>query len=395
VRPYEYHYHEARYWRRRERPNRSHVIIWTDPQTRRRHTRSFPRKPMAMNFKREVEKHLNGPLQPAGDTSWLDLYSQFTDVHACSSRSHRQAIARTLDSFYMICRPKRLCDITPAICQHYFARFARGDVPARTNSLHEQRKDWKILHAFLALWVRRGLCVTNPLSSVAEPRPPQTLAKLPTDQDWIDLLAVVPKPDLGLSDPQAWHLLILLGVVTGIDRDNLLRVTLSSVSPDPTLLTLTLGSAETGGVGLIKARRRKTGRVALHGLPSLVCDRIAARINQLPDGKLFLFPWRTFQRKQFDRIRKAAHFRYPFKSLRAACATRVAEQAAIEHGRHQLGHASGRTTERHYLDMERVALATARQLTLPTLPRLPDYLPPAQRARLRRGRPGRPPVDSE
>lgn len=392
-----YHYRESRYWRRRDRP-RPHVILWVSPRTGRRLSRAFPTRTKARNFQRWIDRQLNQPLYGPEDPSWESLIRQYSDVKADASKSHRAALFRTLATFWKVCRPRRLSEITPAMIDRYFADFVAGRIPSRKVTPSERAKDYANLHAFFQLWVNRGMMPANPLRDIRKPRAPQATLEVPTTDEWVQLLEVLPRRDLWLEDPQAWHVYILLAAVTGLDRDHLLRMTLRSRATEPLEITVKLGTNATDGVGLIQTHRPKTiktgGQLIYKGLPPLVSDRVAARINDLPVGSTYLLPWRNFQRKQWERIARTAHFNHPFRTLRHACGTQAAEAQALEAGRQALGHSSVRLTERHYLEAQRTAIAVALRLALPPLPPLPPYYSPEQRKQRLRGKPGRRPARS-
>ncbi len=395
-----YHYRESRYWHRPERPGRPHVIIWPDPPTNRRLSRAFPTKKKALAFKRHIDRQLNEPLFGPDDPAWEELVTQYDHIKAASSKSHRSAIFRSLASFWKVCRPRRLSEVTPSMLDHYFAEFTHGRVPDRKSTRSERRKDYKALHAFFQLWVRRGLLPTNPLLTIEEPHLPQTDTDVPTMEQWVELLKVLPDRDLWLEDPQAWHLYLLLAAITGLDQKHILQITLVPRTENPRELTLQLGSPDTDDIGLLRGFRpkslptRRTPRPIYKGLPPVLSDRIAQRVAELPAGSTYLLPWRSFQKKQWSRIRLRAHFPFPFKSLRRACGTQAAEQQALEAARDALGHASSETTRVHYLEAQRSAIAVAKRLQLPTLPPLPAYGSPDERKRRLRGKPGRRPAGS-
>lgn len=382
---------------RRPRP---HQINWfeADAQGRRvRRTEHFPSKSLAMAFKREIDKRLNAPLYPAStEKTWHEALAEWHVSIAASSRGNRYYADRALGSFTQWIRPAFLSSVTPAHVADYLAALRLGRIllpERRTRSgrvVAGQRprsgsdaavaQDYAALHHFFATFVARGELLRHPMDSIRKPRAQKHMNLPPQPADWVALLERLPACEV--QDVQGWHLLILLAVVTGMDQADLLRITLQPVAPprwEP--FRFALGSADTDHIALLASRRTKTRGLHLFGLPRVVSDRLALRVSELEPGTEYLFPWRLFPRKQWNKIRRVAPFRFTFQSLRSAAATQAIEAAAVAAGQELLGHQSDRTTRLHYANAQRTALAVARRLQLPDLPEFPRYVaaaPPAK-----------------
>lgn len=368
-------YRESWYYFRADRPRRPHCIRWLEPGTRQVRSRSFPTRKKARDAKQAIDRQLNDPLYGQAPITWDHLIAEYGLTLARSSQAHRDETFRVLAYLKQISAPAAARDLTAALFDSYFARRAAGE-PARVHGRKGKRqptrrppskatlaKDYRVLHAFCSHCVSRGYLASNPLRSVNMPRPTQRIKTVPTDADWVRLLQVLPKKGLELDDPQAWHLLILLAVTTSLRQTDLLAITFDRID----------FKASDDGVGLVRTHERKTDRESLHGLPPLVCSRVAHRWSDLPDGSCHLFPWRSFQRRPWERICAAASYRWTFHDLRAVAGTREAEADALRRAADHLGHSSPRVTKTHYLEMARVKVATARRVQLPQLPPLPAY----------------------
>lgn len=411
-----YHFSESWIYNRKNR-RRPWTVHWleTDPTGQRsRKTRAFPTKQLAKDFKALIDRRLNSPLYPAQDRTWDELIAEYAPTLDTHSSAYKYFVFRALGGFSQICRPLLLSAITPSMIDSYFAELRAGRVPNqagidairegrqptaaeyRRGTVAACRQDHVALHAFFETWIRRGYLQRHPMTTIKKPRVQETLTIPPTLSELCQLLEAVANPAAALEDPQAWHIMILLAAVTGIDRDDLLKISLAKVGPprwEP--YRFVIGGADWQHQAILTGRRTKTGaiRCKLYGLPREIADRLASRVAALPAHSQHLFPWRLFQRKQWDRICTLAGMPdCTFKSLRSACGTQEAERAALGEAQSLLGHSSQEITRRHYVRGERLALALAARIaaSLPQLPPLPPFAP----CRIA-GKPGRPPASSE
>jgi hypothetical protein len=384
------------------RPSRW-CVNWREVGGRKRRF-AYPSRDAMLRAKGLIEQQLNSWMQPITSRTWPQLIEEYGVAQAVNSPSHRSKVANVLDLFYRICQPTDSHLITPAACERYFAARSAGD-PRR---LDPETGQWELrpipaaatlavehamLRAFFAWAVARSYLYANPIDAVARPRGPQRIRRAPREEQWLGLLRAIPRTEL--DDPQAWHLLILLALVTGLRQQALLHTYFGL--PVTAELARQLGrrhprgwscvefaGPEDHGIGLLHTYTGKTRKEQLFGLPPAVNDRLAARIAELPAGTTQLFPWARYQRKAWRRLAKNAGFTASFHSLRAACGTRAALARAAESARQQLAHASVSTTRAHYLDQEALAREVADHLPLPELPPLPEFAArhPAKHGRL-------------
>lgn len=370
------------YWFRRDRKRRPHVISWQDPRSGRRRFRSFERKQTAKEWARHLEQELANPRKTSA--TWDEAISEYATRIRAYSAKHKYDIVRALNSFYNFAQPEYLDDAHPERLDAYMHALLSGKAywiepktmtrRQRKPSASEARKDWAALHAFFTLMVKRDKLATNPLVTIPKPALPATTPRVPAVREWVALLEALSDGRLKLlMDRQAWYIYILLAATTGLDREDLLRLRIGDFR---------IGDEEVGHIGLLTWDRTKKRALAkymatgFHGLAPGVNNMVADRIGSLlatEDNDDHLFPWGTFQRKQWDQIRRAAGFAYPFKSLRKATATQAAEAAALQAAADELTHSHTAVTQRHYTDRERLALARAAALKLPALPPLPSF----------------------
>lgn len=380
---------------------RPHQVSWFERDAAGRRVRRFehfPTRALAQAFLRDLNKRLNAPLYPGSrEKTWWAAVAEWEASMRSRSKQQRYYAHRAIGSFTAHVKPDYLISVGAAHVEDYLATLAAGGIMLperrsksgrviaskrpRSGAATAIAQDYGALHHFFALFVRRGDLSRHPMASLKKPSPEKSLTIPPTPQQWVRLLEVLPDLQADGVDAQAWHLLILIAVTTGIDQADLLKITLEPVRPprwEP--FRFTLGAAETDHLALLSARRTKTRGFNLFGLPRVVSDRLALRVAGLPDGSTYLFPWRTFRRKQWDAIRAAAKFAFPFKSLRSAAATQVAEATALDAAAQQLGHHSSALTRKHYVSAQRMAVALATRVRLPELPPFPAAVPPAPAA---------------
>lgn len=383
-------------WVRKDRTRDRYCIQWID-DAGKRCTRCYPTKAAALRAQSLQEAALNSWVKPPDARSCPELVHEYGVSLSGSKRSHLIEVARVLDDFWRLCHPPSSRHITPALCESFFAQRSQGqpqrriklkrlgpdgqpqfrELPPRIPSTASLNKEFRVLHAFFERMHARGY-LENPLLTVRKPRPGKRLKPAPTDADLLALLRVLPVPHLHLDDPQAWHLLILLGATTRMRQSALLAMETKR---------LTLGSAETSGVALyLRPPEKNDAREVLEGIAPVVSERIAARMAH---GVTRLFPWLRWQRKAWERITAAAGLPgLTFHSLRALAGTRAAVAAAEAAGAAALGHSSPRVFADHYADHRRLAVAAAVRIRLPDLPPLPPF-PAAAPASKPARRPGR------
>jgi len=372
------------YWYRQDRKRKPHVICWRDPQNGRRRFRAFPKnkKGVALAWARELERELARP-QVHGCEPWDSCVEQLVQQMRHKSSSYRHEMMRALSTVRCTLKPTTIGDLTPVALDDYFNKLLAGDAVyehsttgellTRSPNPSQARKDWSCVRRLCNLMVKRGYLATNPIATVEPPLWHCPEPVVPETAEWIRLLEVLPQvPNI---DAQAWHVYILLAATTGIDRDDLVRITLREIE---------LGDEDTSHVGMIRwsrTKRQSTAKqnVQYHALSPVVNDRVASRIGDLTcrEAGPNLFPWRLYQRRQWTRIAEAAGFQHPFKTLRRVTGTQVAEAAALREAADELGHSSIRITRAHYASNERImrAIGRATAVKLPGLPALPAYAP--------------------
>lgn len=369
----------------------------------------YPTRDARDRARLEKERELNSWLRPPGVKTWHELVADYGAHLATRSPSHRHKVAAVLRRFWVLCRPARSDQITAAMCDVFCAARARGEPAQTLPKRHPQtrrplrdaagqvlthdvlripaaatlRVEQQMLADFFA-WASPHM-PANPMARVARVRSPKRKRRPPRPHEWLRLLqaasadATAAEPQL--DDAQAWYLLVLLAVVTGLRQQALLPLKIADVEL----------AAQEGRPGLLRSFTGKTGKEDVHGLPPAVNDLLAERIAELPDGATHLFPWRRWQRKAWVRLTRAATLPVTFHSLRGAAGTQAALAKARQAGARHLAHSSVAVFGRHYSDDELLALEVGAQLELPPLPPLPAR--PARAARAHR--PGRRPASSE
>jgi len=401
-------------------------VAWIDDDGRQREF-GRPTRELAAQLRRQIEAELNSPAAEPAAVKWAAAVAQFGDHLAGRSASHRRAVFGALADFTAHAgigqqRGKHaihtIADVRTEHVAAYLAALLRGQIPDRAPSAANQRKDWATLHAFFEMFVARAQLAVNPVAAIPRPRLVAHIPDAPEPAEWLALLQAlqrneewlktpeadrrrfdtldregqaVPYAPLWLEDPQAWHLLILLAATTGLDQTPLLRIALTAKPADPRDVGLELCGAEAGGVGLLRLIRPKSRHAQLVGIPPEVAQRVEARLIELPEGQPYLFPWRTWPRRDWERLTTVAHYRRSFRAFRAVSGTREVESAALERGRQLLGHSSARVTRGHYVGPRQLAIAAALALPPlpPELPPQPAYGDPSTRAARLAHKPGR------
>ncbi len=354
--------HWRKAWTFKRRDRSGWWVGWLEDGRIRK--RRYPSQADAERAKRFTERQLNQWLLPPGSRAWGDIMEEYVVRLAAMSPRHQDAVGRLLEAFGQAIEPKTGDAVTPANCERFLFR--------RKAALATIAKEHRQLSAFFSWAVQRGHCPANPMNSVHKPRPPRRLIRPPTEREWVRMLEVLSEiPDI---DAQAWHVLILLAVVTGLRQATLLAIRVGDII---------LGTQNEQDIGLLSAYTPKTRKETLFGLPPCVNERLAIRIGSIPAGCTGLLPWHRWQRKQWGRIQAAAGTCFTFHSLRAASATRAAVARAEQAAQYQLDHSSASVTRDHYLSQAAVARAVAAQIVLPELPPLPPYREATGRARQR------------
>ncbi len=378
----------------------------------RPHRLSYPTLKARDHAKILKERELNAWAAPPAQREWRDLVAEYVLSIATSSSTHRYKVARVLEHFSRLCEPVRSDLIPPAMCDQFMIARAAGQptdaeghpvVPSSATRKTERT----MLSTFFGWCVQRGYMPSNPMATVSVPRVPQRIRRSPKASEWVKLLRVLNDAKLPVDDAQAWHVLILLAVVTGYRQRVLLNCYFGVPLTDSKRLeqleqrhrrdggfSVVQLADSRDGIGLLFTFTGKTLKESAIGLPKIVTDRIAVRIGDLPAGTPRLLPWSLWQRKAWARINRSAGLALTFHTLRAVSGTRAAIAKAERAAAEQLDHSSPRVTREHYLDGEQIARAVAIGQALPRLPKLPPYCPrvvPRSRPRPRRGDSGPPP----
>lgn len=380
-------------------------VCWIDDDGHRR-SLSYPAKRAAEIARDLKQRELNSWCQMPGVKPWPDLVEEYGLSLATASQTHQEMTARVLGRFAAICHPTVSSRISETMCDQFMADRAAGKPLGKDGQPCEVsdetlRRDHRMMSAFFAWCVHRRYMDRNPMQSVRAPSKVHRRKRGVRSRDWVSLLRALNNRDLATHDPQAWHLMILLGVVTGLRQSVLLHCYFGvSVDDREALKVLEARHRRDGGfcvvqladasdgIGVLHTFSGKTLKESLVGLPKVVTDRVAVRIGDLPAGSARLFPWQRWQRKAWERINATAKVDFTFQSLRGASGTREAiaraERAAADH----LEHSSVRVTRDHYLDHEQLAKAVAIGEGLPRLPKMPAY----KRLPVTQSMPGRRPI---
>lgn len=318
-----------------------------------------------MRAKGVIESELNSWVAPASARSWAQLVAEYVAHLAGCAPRHVRGVSVTLGYFGSICSPGSSDAISPGLCERYFTARRAGLPVGRVPAAATLNREYRELAALFRWAARLKYLPASPLVGVRRPAIPRRLRRVPSDGDICRLLAAVPAA--GVDDAQAWHLLILLGWVSGLRQAVVVGLPVGAFE---------LGGADLGGVGFVRAFSAKTAKESLHGLPPVVADRVAARLAALPAGSRRFFPWPGFRRDIWGRLRSHAAFPFTFQSLRAAAGTRAAEARALAEGAAALDHSGAAVFAAHYADVARIQAAVARRLVLPDLPALPPYRGP-------------------
>lgn len=316
----------------------------------------FPTKKLAQKARRVIEERINAGLMgvnPLESTPWVELIAAHGVSLTHARPATRRMYAQILKGFGEHAKHPEPRNISQHTCEAFMASI----VGVSDETL---RKYHRVLHAFFAWCVGAGFMPANPMDNVRKPPKTRRRKRVPTTDDCVKLFEAL--PDAGVDDANGWHVLLLLALVTGLRRSDLLLLTPRNFR---------LGVRE--GIGLLEAETTKDRDFGTWGLPRIVNDRVAQRIAILPSGEGRLFLWSCWPRKAWERVRKAAGFAYPFHSLRAAAGILVVLDRLKREGAHHLLHSDTHTFDEHYADGEQIALATAEHLELPELPAPPAF----------------------
>lgn len=410
----EFRYKTKKVWPQKRKDRTGYWLSFLDLGGRRRQYR-YPTRELrdaAMHqIKTELEAQLNAWALPLSVRPFIDMARDYAHALSGAAPNHCREVDRVLDYFRRIVNPRSSNAIRPQHIEDYLAARLAG-YPAQLDAqgrplldehkrprLHRPAgsatlsKEWGILHALFEWGAhpQRRFCLANPVKAVRRPHVPHRVKDSPTADEWVRVLEAIGDPALPLENRQAWHLLILMGVITELRQSVLLSTWIARPNKrqqeelrrnthEPWAY-LELGDAASGNVGILHAFTGKTHKESVHGLPPLLNERLAKRVCDLsdPDHEAThlprLFPWGRFQVKAFHRIMTHARCPYDFHSLRRAGGTGIAIHAGEQAASAALDHADVRVTQRHYLSDRRLARAVAAKLALPALPPLPAYLP--------------------
>lgn len=329
----------------------------------KRSKRRFPTKAMADIARREVERAINGWMHPKAAARWDIAKTRFESSRDHVTHSYRKELFASIAALEAFAKPT-------------FAGSITSDIAARfLNSVTEptrRAKHFRHLRVFFLWLAMEGYVASNPLETYTPPKMVRKLPRVPRADDWLRLLERVSDERIELDDPQGWYLLILLAAVTGFRQQTLLRVRLRDID--------LAGPEQTAVITLVES---KTKREEFRVVPATVAALINRRIFEMPDGQERLFGWDRWQRKAWDRLKRASTFKFSFHDLRRAAGTDWSIARLESHGAEHLGHSSSAVFAAHYGDRLRLAVATAQAIRLPELPPMPAY---ALGARLTRGR---------
>ncbi len=333
------------------------------------------------------ERELNGWLKRQTVRTWAQLLIEYGMHMAGRSPGHQQKVTRLLDRFTLLERPTQSNLITAAMCSHFMAAREQGlpaDPPEKPSSATRRTERMNLI-TFFGWCVTRGYMAENPMASTAAPALPRRIPRPPSPGKWARLLEPLLLEPPPVDDPQGWHVLILMGALTGFRKSILLNcyygvdVTntagirkLEARHPYGYSIVDTRAAAD---VGILFAYTGKTRRESLVGIPPLAAGRIRQRISDLEEPAGRLFRWVNWQKKAWARILAAAGLAdVTFHALRGASGTQAAVAKAEQAGADLLEHSSSRVTHDHYLDQEAVARVVALGRQLPAdLPALPRY----------------------
>lgn len=374
---------------RASRKGSRYLIRWVDPLTGRIRQLGYPTKAERDAAASSKFLDLNGAWLGGGAiklVAWGEAIPAFERSLSGCTPHYQDGVARTLLRFAQICQPKNIHGINRMTIERYLAERRRGKASTRPPAEGALCLEAKHLKAFLEWCVSVNFLAANPMRKMRLPAAADPVVRPPTEEDILRILRACGDPGLRFSDRQAWYVLVLLGWVTGIRQEALLRVRISS--QDVNANHIELAGDDDRGIGLLFTRSAKTGKFKISGLPAPVNDRIAGRIADLPAGEEFLLPehLRTrFQDRQWHRLVRYAKVLsggkpLQFKALRAASGTQAAVARAEQAAADQLDHSDLRVTRRHYLQMVQVARAVAQHQAVPPLPPLPRYAPPNLRS---------------
>lgn len=348
-------------------------ISWRDAAGKR-HRLCYPTREIRDRARAAKEIALNPWLGRVTAILWSELLDLYKRHQAGCRAKTRTATALVLARFAAIAKPDRSDTITPAMCDLYFARRAEGWPGDRVPSPTTLNREHRMLSCFFTWAARSNYVQGNPIQVVKRPRAVVRKRRGPREREWLELLEACSDPAANLDDPQAWHVLILLGVLTGLRQSVLLGIRRADIDLD---------ADPERGLGLLVTHSSKTAKQEMHGLPPALRERLAARLAAMPETREHLFPWAHYPRKAWERINAAAGVAFAFHGLRAAAGNDAWRRFTNGEGARQLSHSSPAVFQAHYADDELRALERAAMTKLPELPELPPY---PKRGR-RRGRP--------
>lgn len=330
------------------------------------------------------EAELNRWIRTTSAKAWLDVIVEYGERTADASKWHQYKVAKLLERVTTLVAPRDTSDLTPQAVERFLVDRAAGKPDGRVPSNSTRYTERQMLSDLCSWCVSRGYLAENPVASTAAPQRPKRAKVAPREADWLHLLESV--PSAAVHDRQGWHVLILLGVLTGYRQSVLLHCYFGvDVADERRRKLLEERHRRDGGysivqvadsderVGMLWTYSGKTMRERLVAIPPPITDRIISRMVSLPDGCERLFLWSHWQRKAWNRINDAAGMNITFQSLRSASGTQAAIAQAERAGSSHLEHSGVEVSRRHYLDAEAIARAVAVGAFLPPLPPLPAF----------------------
>jgi len=275
----------------RRRPGSRYVIRWHDPMTRRIRQLGYPTQREQLAARDAKSAELNGWLHLHRAAPWHTVCAKYALSMAGREKKYQARSAHLLLMFWHVCQPADVSSIDRQSCEAFFAARLRGEpegISRAVPSPGTRLLEYKVLRAFFAWCLDCGYLPRNPLVNVSRPKTEEIEVRPPKPEEWLRLLKVLSSDDLNVPDRQAWYILILLGVVTGLRQEALLRVEI--FAGDRLCNKVELAGSDDNGIGLLIATSMKTRKRKYFGLPPAVNDKLAHRLSDLPARTRYLLP---------------------------------------------------------------------------------------------------------
>ena len=259
---------------------------WTDRAAHRRRRR-FPTLDRARRARKLIEDHLNSWVSQPEGALWADIRTLYESTLTSKSESHRAQVKRTLAG---------LGDLRTV------SEFNTDRVIRFVEAIDRPQKRAKTIRHLSAIanWlIKRGYMQASPVKAIERPTVMKRTVRAPSPDDVSALLAHCDNQAIPLFDRQAWYLLILLAYITGYRQQTLLKLRLANIDV-----------SGPGGTAIVTAVESKTKQEERRVLPKTVCDLVARRMLDLPDGSVTFFGWDFWQRHAWDRHRR---FQFRFR----------------------------------------------------------------------------------